>query len=67
MCDLGRPDEAWFAHSGGPSGDPGSAWHANLSEPWSRFEWFRSSLGPPERVEDPVERVVIAPRDRGRA
>jgi len=67
VCDLGRPDEAWFAHSGGPSGDPGSAWHANLSEPWSRFEWFRSALGPPERVEDPVEHVVIAPRDRGRA
>jgi len=60
VCDLARPDEAWFAHSSGPSGDPGSAWHANLSEPWSRFAYFRSALGPADQVEDPVERLVVS-------
>ncbi|MCZ7619368.1 MAG: penicillin acylase family protein [Myxococcota bacterium] len=59
VCDLARPDEAWFAHSSGPSGDPGSAWHANLSVPWSRFEYFRAALGPADRVPDVVERVVV--------
>lgn len=65
VCDLARPDEAWFAHSSGPSGDPGSAWHANLSGPWSRFEYFRSALGPPEGVADPVERLVVPAPRRG--
>lgn len=63
VCDLARPDEAWFAHSSGPSGDPGSAWHANLCGPWARFEYFRSALGPADQVPDPVERLVVpAPR-----
>jgi penicillin amidase len=61
VCDLAHPDEAWFAHSSGPSGDPGSAWHANLSAPWSRFELFRSALWRPADVPDAVERVVIGP------
>lgn len=60
VCDLSRPEEAWFAHSSGPSGDPGSAWHANLSDDWSRFEYFRAALGPADRVPDVVERVVVA-------
>ena len=60
VCDLAQPDVGWFAHSSGPSGDPGSAWHANLSEPWSRFSYFRSALGPADEVEDPVERIVVA-------
>lgn len=59
VCDLARPDEAWFAHSSGPSGDPGSAHHANLCGPWSRFEYFLSALWPPDEVPDPVERVVL--------
>jgi len=59
VCDLGRPEEAWFAHSSGPSGDPGSAWHANLCEPWSRFEFFRAALGPAEGVPEVVERLVV--------
>jgi penicillin amidase len=60
VCDLARPEEAWFAHSSGPSGDPGSAWHANLSAPWSRFELFRSDLWKADAVPDPAERVVLA-------
>jgi penicillin amidase len=59
VCDLGRPDEAWFAHSSGPCGDPGSLWHANLSGSWARFEHFRSRLGPVARVPDAVEQVVV--------
>lgn len=67
VCDLAKPDEGWFAHSSGPSGDPASAWHANLSEPWSRFAYFRSALGPADQVADPVERLVVpAPAPRGR-
>jgi len=62
VCDLAKPDEAWFAHSSGPSGDPGSAWHANLSASWSRFELFPSALWKPDAVPDPVERVVVDPR-----
>jgi len=61
VCDLARPDEAWFAHSSGPSGDPASAWHANLSASWSRFEYFRSAMVPADQVESPVERVVVVP------
>lgn len=61
VCDLARPDEAWFAHSSGPSGDPGSAWHANLSQPWLRFELFRSALWSAGEVPDVVERVVVGP------
>lgn len=60
VCDLSRPDEAWFAHSSGPSGDPGSAWHANLSPEWSRFEYFRAALGPADTIPDVVERIVVA-------
>jgi penicillin amidase len=60
VCDLARPDEAWFAHSSGNSGDPGSAWHANLSASWSRFELFRSALWKPHEVPDVAERSVVA-------
>lgn len=66
VCDLARPEEAWFAHSSGPSGDPGSAWHANLSEPWSRFAYFRSALVPADQVEAPVERLVVPAPARAR-
>mgnify|MGYP006338194199 FL=1 len=43
-----------------PSGDPGSAWHANLSEPWLRFELFRSALWRADEVPDVAERVVVS-------
>jgi acyl-homoserine lactone acylase PvdQ len=59
VCDLANPEQAWFAHSSGPSGDPGSAWHANLSAPWSRFEFFRTALEPADRVSDVVERLLV--------
>ena len=59
VCDLARPEEAWFAHTSGPSGDVGSDFFANLSEPWQRFEYFRSALWRAEDVPDVVERVVI--------
>jgi penicillin amidase len=62
ICDLARPDEALFAHSSGPSGDVGSMFFANLTAPWSRFEYFRSALWRPEDVPNPVERLVIGER-----
>jgi penicillin amidase len=66
VCDLARPDEAFFAHSSGPSGDPASLWHANLCDSWARFEYFRSALWSADRVPDAVERVVIAPQGAAR-
>jgi penicillin amidase len=62
ICDLARPDEALFAHSGGPSGEAGSAFYANLSPAWQRFEYFRSALWQPHEVPDPVERIVVDAR-----
>jgi penicillin amidase len=59
VCDLSRPDEALFAHSTGPSADPSTAFFANLSAPWQRFEYFRSALWKPDEVPEPVERVRI--------
>lgn len=57
VCDLAKPDEAIFSHSSGPRGDLGSLWHANLCEPWSRFETFRSALWKPHEVPDVLERL----------
>ncbi len=59
VCDLARPDEALFAHTSGPSADVGSLFYANLSEPWQRFEYFRSALWRADEVPDVVERVLI--------
>lgn len=59
LCDLAKPDEAWFAHSGGPSGEPASFFYDNLSGAWSRFEMFRSCLWKADEVPDVVERFVI--------
>ncbi|HYC00172.1 MAG TPA: penicillin acylase family protein [Candidatus Limnocylindrales bacterium] len=59
LCDLSKPEEAYFAHSSGPSADVGSAFHANLSGPWAKFEYFRSCLWKPNEVPDVVERLVI--------
>lgn len=58
VCDLARPEEALFAHSAGPRGDPGSTLYANLSASWHRFEYFRSALWKPDEVPDPLERIV---------
>jgi len=64
ICDLARPQEAWFAHSSGASGDAASFFHDNLSAPWSRFEMFRSCLWKADEVPDVVERVVIGQSER---
>ncbi len=61
ICDLGRPDEAWFSHSSGPSGDPGSPFFGNLSRPWIEGEYFRSRLCTANEVEDVVERWTVEP------
>lgn len=61
VCDLSKPDEALFMHSSGPRGDLGSLWHANLCEPWARFETFRSALWKPHEVPDVLERIRIQP------
>ncbi len=31
ICELSTPEEAWFAHNSGPSGDIASPFFANLS------------------------------------
>lgn len=59
ICDLSRPDEAWFAHSSGHSGDAFSSWFATGSHAWLRGEYFLSALWKPEDVPDVVERVVV--------
>jgi penicillin amidase len=59
ICDLGRPDEALFAHSSGPSADVGSAFYANLSPAWARFEYFRSALWAAQEVPGAVERLRV--------
>jgi penicillin amidase len=64
ICDLAKPEEAWFAHSSGPSADVSSVFFANLSAPWRRFEHFRSCLWRPAEVPDVVERAVLEPGAR---
>jgi acyl-homoserine lactone acylase PvdQ len=59
ICDLATPEEALFAHSAGPSGDPHSTFFANLSAPWHRFELFRSALWKAEDVPSKVEHLRI--------
>jgi penicillin amidase len=58
VCDLARPDEAFWAHSAGPSADPRTTYFASLSAPWLRFEYFRSALWRADEIPDPVERLV---------
>jgi penicillin amidase len=62
ICDLATPDEALFAHSAGPSADPRSAFFANLSPSWHRYEYFRSALWKADEVPDRVEHLVIPAR-----
>lgn len=60
ICDLARPDEAWFAHTSGPSADVGSTYYKAPTAGWARFEYFRSCLWEePEQVPDVTERLVI--------
>ncbi|HVM95349.1 MAG TPA: penicillin acylase family protein, partial [Candidatus Acidoferrales bacterium] len=61
ICDLSRPDEALFSHCSGLTSDVGSTFFANLSQPWLRFEYFRSALWSAAEVPDAVERVVVPP------
>jgi penicillin amidase len=67
ICDLAKPEEAWFAHSSGPSADVSSVFFANLSVPWRRFEHFRSCLWKAAEVPNRVEHAVIEPRARASA
>lgn len=59
ICDLDRPDEAWFAHCAGPSADPDSPYYRSLPEQWLRFEYFRSALWPADAVPEVIERHVM--------
>ena len=59
ICDLAKPDEALFAHTSGPSGDPGSTYFGSLTQGWYRFEYFRSALWPAGAVPNVSERVVV--------
>lgn len=59
ICDLARPDEALFAHTSGPSGDIGTTYFSGLTQPWLRFEYFKSALWQPHEIPDPVERVLV--------
>lgn len=59
ICDLARPEEALFAHTSGPSGDVGSSFYGSLTQPWLRFEYFRSALWKPADVPQVVERLLI--------
>lgn len=59
ICDLAHPDEAYFAHSSGPSADPTTTYHAGLTDPWRKFEYFRSALWQPHEIPDVAERLVI--------
>lgn len=61
ICDLGKPDEAWFSHCTGPSGDPDSPFFRPLAEQWLRFEYFKSALWAASDVPGVVERVVMGP------
>lgn len=59
ICDLSRPDEAFFAHSSGPSADPTTTYHGSLTRPWRNFEYFRSGLWRPHEIPDPCEQVTL--------
>jgi len=62
VCDLARPEEAYFAHSSGPSGNPNSRYFASCTPGWRRFEYFKSALWQPHEIPDPVEHVTVEPR-----
>lgn len=59
ICDLAKPDEAWFAHCAGPSSDPSSPYFRTVGEQWLRFEYFKSALWKPDDVPDVLERYRL--------
>ncbi len=59
VCDLARPDEAYFAHSSGPSAHPHSRYFASCTAEWRRFTYFKSALWQPHEIPDPVEHIVV--------
>jgi len=65
ICDLSRPDEAYFAHTSGPSADPTTTYHGGLTRPWRNFEYFRSGLWQPHEIPDPAEKITIVPAPTG--
>lgn len=63
ICDLSHPNEAWFAHSSGPSGDPETPYFHTLSEGWAQFRWFKSALWSADEVPHVIERVIVRGSD----
>ena len=61
ICDLSKPNEAWFAHSTGPAADPNSPFYKELAQQWHKFEYFRSALWKADKVPNVVERVILLP------
>ncbi|OUS28886.1 hypothetical protein A9Q99_10940 [Gammaproteobacteria bacterium 45_16_T64] len=61
ICDLGKPKEAWFAHSTGPVVDPHSPLYKGLADKWHKFEYFRSALWKADKVPNVRERVILIP------
>ncbi|GBD25800.1 hypothetical protein HRbin30_01125 [bacterium HR30] len=61
VCDLAKPEEAYFAHSSGPSGNPNSRYFASCTDDWRRFAYFKSALWQPHEIPDPVEHILVPP------
>ncbi|MCX8073953.1 MAG: penicillin acylase family protein [Candidatus Binatia bacterium] len=59
VCDLAKPEEAYFAHSSGPSGNPNSRYFDSCTTDWRRFDYFKSALWQPHEIPDVVERVIV--------
>lgn len=59
ICDLANPEEAWFAHCGGPSADPASPYFKSVGEQWLQFGYFKSALWPAGDVPNVIERIVL--------
>jgi penicillin amidase len=62
VCDLAKPDEAYFAHTSGPSGHPDSRYFDSCTKEWRQFTYFKSALWQPHEIPDVVERLVVTPQ-----
>lgn len=61
ICDLGKPKEAWFAHSTGPVVDPQCPLYREQADKWHQFSYFRSALWAADKVPNVRERVILIP------
>jgi len=61
ICDLARPNEAWFAHSPGLMAGPNSPFDTEFARKSQKMEYFRSALWNADKVPDVVERVILLP------